>query len=643
MDGKIVIETEVETKGIDKGIAEIEKKMNDLRKKAEQPYEIDGMTISGDWNLSKEEQQYYDRLQSTLDQLNVKKAEEVVINNQVTNSIVEQQSAQEQITNNVGQWVDGVYELPNGMKLVKKETEDVADKMEDVKEKTEETKNKSNGIGDSINGIITKVGKWALALFGIRSAYSFIRSSMSTLSQYDEQLKADIEYIQFALAMAVKPVVEQIVNMAYELLGIVSGIVKALFGIDLFGKATKKDFKESKNNMKKTADYAEDIKKSLAGFDEMNILGDNVTSAGGNNDNIPEPSHGIDDWKAKGEEIGEKLKEVIEDTTSFWEKEWADTFFKFENNWGLAWAGVGLTLEGFYNIFKGIVDALGGLWDVLVGIFTNNEEKLKKGFEKLKQGIWEIVLGLGEIIAGVILSLFGTIVAIGIDLQNAFFKFVDFVINLVLECITWIVNNFVNGIKTIINFIASIPGKIAGFISGILNTIGTFLNNLKKKFKEKFDEIKNFMMAPINSFIDGIKNLWGNIKGSVENVANKIGEKLNPSKLFDGVKSGLSNIGNGIKNFFGFAKGGIIYPPKLAVGGIINQPGRGVPLTSAIGGEHGAEGVIPLTDSQQMQLLGEAIGKYITINASITNTMNGRVISRELQKVQNDMDFAMNR
>ena len=83
--------------------------------------------------------------------------------------------------------------------------------------------------------------------------------------------------------------------------------------------------------------------------------------------------------------------------------------------------------------------------------------------------------------------------------------------------------------------------------------------------------------------------------------------------------------------------------PRLAKGGIVNMPGRGVPVGSAIGGERGQEGVIPLTDSQQMALLGEAIGKYITINANIVNTMNGRVISKELQRVQNDSDFAFNR
>ena len=72
------------------------------------------------------------------------------------------------------------------------------------------------------------------------------------------------------------------------------------------------------------------------------------------------------------------------------------------------------------------------------------------------------------------------------------------------------------------------------------------------------------------------------------------------------------------------------------------MPGRGVNDMGANIGERGAEGVIPLTNSQMMSELGKAIGQYITINANITNTMNGRVISRELQKINNNSDFARN-
>ena len=63
----------------------------------------------------------------------------------------------------------------------------------------------------------------------------------------------------------------------------------------------------------------------------------------------------------------------------------------------------------------------------------------------------------------------------------------------------------------------------------------------------------------------------------------------------------------------------------------------------ALAGEAGAEGIIPLTDNQAMETLGEAIGRYITINANIVNSMNGRTISRELQRIRGTQDFAYNK
>ena len=154
-------------------------------------------------------------------------------------------------------------------------------------------------------------------------------------------------------------------------------------------------------------------------------------------------------------------------------------------------------------------------------------------------------------------------------------------------------------------------------------------------------------------------NLWNKIKGTLKGWGEKIGQVVGGA-LKNAINSILGTI-DGILNtpikainslidkirkvpgLGGLQRLNTIKIPRLAKGGIINLPGRGVPVGSAIGGERGQEGVIPLTDSQQMALLGEAIGKYITVNANITNTMNGRVISRELQKVQNENDFAFNR
>ena len=124
-------------------------------------------------------------------------------------------------------------------------------------------------------------------------------------------------------------------------------------------------------------------------------------------------------------------------------------------------------------------------------------------------------------------------------------------------------------------------------------------------------------------------NIWNSFKNAWNNFINGLKKEVKITYSAEGGGTGAYGSGDGGGGFR--AKGGIYYP-KLAVGGIINMPGRGVPYHGATIGERGAEAVVPLTDSQQMALIGEAIGKYITINAKIVNSMNGRILNSELQK-----------
>ena len=144
---------------------------------------------------------------------------------------------------------------------------------------------------------------------------------------------------------------------------------------------------------------------------------------------------------------------------------------------------------------------------------------------------------------------------------------------------------------------------------------------------------------------DKYRTKWERFKSDWKKNVAKLSGKVTLNLVLLGVPAAMEAIARVTAKAKGkkSAKGAIVKIPKLAIGGVVNQPGRGVPLGGAITGERGAEGVIPLTDSQQMALLGEAIGRYITVNTSITNTMNGRVISRELKKVQNEENFAFNR
>lgn len=160
----------------------------------------------------------------------------------------------------------------------------------------------------------------------------------------------------------------------------------------------------------------------------------------------------------------------------------------------------------------------------------------------------------------------------------------------------------------------------------------TFLQDIPDSIQKSIDPSR--YDSAFTKFKNNWNSLFNNLKKDIQ--------------LYIQMKFGFSaggGAGGGAGSGGGRAKGGVFYPsqlPKLAVGGIINVPGRGMPYNGAVIGERGAEAVVPLTDTQQMELLGSTIGKYITVNANIVNTMNGRIISRELKQIQNEQDFAYN-
>ena len=113
------------------------------------------------------------------------------------------------------------------------------------------------------------------------------------------------------------------------------------------------------------------------------------------------------------------------------------------------------------------------------------------------------------------------------------------------------------------------------------------------------------------------------------NFFSKLGESasyvLDPTKWGKGFTSGLKSI----------------WKKKMAVGGIINNPGHGVALGSnIIGGEAGREGVLPLTDASVMSMLGAEIGKYVSVNNLVDVNYDGQRIKR-ISKSSDNRDAIM--
>ena len=464
-------------------------------------------------------------------------------------------------------------------------------------------------VGNSVSKTISKVGKWALAVFGVRSAYMFVRQSASTLAQYNEQIASDLEYMQFALASMLQPVIEGLIQLVFRLLTYINYIAQAWFGVNLFANASAKA-------MQKGFKSAEKMKKSLAGFDEMNVMSD-ASGGGGAGGGAGLPS--IDLSQLQGEVPG-------------WIQWIADN--KDIVIAGLLGIAGGLTAINFglksIQAF-GIGVALAGIIFTIQSLIKFLQDPTFENFTNIIIGIGIAITGVGIIISSIPLIVIGVITLIVATIVKNY----DYIIGLFNKLINWFENDFIGALhylfgpvgdilaQPFIFAINSIKGLFEGLFGGIKKIITGIIQIFKGDFKNGisnvFGGLKDILLAPFNSLISGINSL---IRG-----VNKI--------KFD-VPDWVPGMGG---KKFGF---NIPQIPKLAVGGIVNMPSRGVPIGGAIAGESGAEGVIPLTDSQAMETLGATIGKYITINANITNTMNGRVISRELQKINNNSDFARN-
>lgn len=329
------------------------------------------------------------------------------------------------------------------------------------------------------------------------------------------------------------------------------------------------------------------------------------------------------------------------------------------------WQSFAIILGGIALIVAGIALAIGPIPALIAGIILviaaiglavyKNWDKIKAVLSIVGQWIYDNII---EPVVNYFKDLWERIKAIFAPIIEFFKPILQTIIDTVkvhIETIINFVKTVWENIKIIVDNIKQIFGFLVSFIKdNIIKPIGDFIsekiNNAKQKIRAFVESVKSFFSPLINFF----NNLINKIRGYLVSIGSKIGDAI--AGAFKGVINTILAVAEGFLNRPINAVNKLIDKintlpgvhlttlktfnfPRLAKGGIINQPGRGV----AIGGESGREGVIPLTDSQQMELLGEAIGRYITVNANITNTMNGRVISRELQKINNENDFAFNR
>lgn len=795
-DGYLRIKTKLDNSDIDKDITELENKINKVQ--------TDNLGLDKEATGLQEEINQYKKLCNEADkykeEIKQLEAERKTLTlgglsstnvpqyNSLTTNIDSMKQKYAQATIEIDKQaskIDKVYAKLNKIKA--KQTENNA-KIQQYKEKIESINvdKVSADLGKTnlhTNSIIKKVGQWALAVLGVRSAYSAIRSAMNTLSQYNKQLATDISYIQYALAKVLEPIIMGFINIIYKLLAYVNYLAQAWFNVNLFAGASSKSFANASKNLSGAVKQAKELNKSTQSFDEMNIVQDNSSSSSDAGISMPSTDLAnikdvkIPEWLVKFKEF---CQPVIDFFNMMIEKYGPvaggiiiivgalggllilKSIINLIKNLGKTATGVSADFTGFFNSLgkaTEIIAILGGLALVITSItglidtFSQSGMTLGEvagllgivlgelvgtfillaGTMSLLTPSWQSIAGaivifgglalvlvtvtnlidtfsksgmkLGEVI-GVMATILVTIVALmgavallgplmtaglipfvvviaGISallivmsatlptILDACSKFIQNIAPVIITLIKTInecINNTIRVLgevlppiirsvgsvfSSIFNGISNVVTSVGNTVSKIINSMGNVVVSILEAIRRVIKQIGDTITQVAKTIIKFIRELGPAINNFVDNTIVAITKLVNfvVSAIEYLVNTALVGLNGVIKTInkvpgVNFPKINSVYiprfRPKLATGGIVNMPGKGVDIGGAIAGEAGKEGVLPLTNPQAMAELGREIGKWINVNNVLNNYMDGRLIQRGLAKRKQELAFATN-
>lgn len=547
--------------------------------------------------------------------------------------------------------------------------------------------NKSNN-NFNIDGIIKKLSRFTLALFGVRGAFTIISKASRTYMSSNEQLSNQLENNWAALGTILGPIIEYVVKLIRKAVTAILYFVSLLTGVNYIAKANESALKKQSKATDGLAKSTKKANKELAHFDELNVLNKNAGVGGGLGTGLN--SAELFDENELSEKLRENLKKIADFLKSeiypialkLWNNVLKPMFDFFAKNPDLLIGIIGgimafklgdkigklATLLGGSS--AGLIGGLVLLDAVLVTLASNGIKKVLENHKELQQTMEDLIAmtkssnknwkentdkmvenakqgkNTTEQNEKLVDGLLNTIEAdkhLNEQIQEQ---------NTLAQILTGTYSENKEMLKLNKDEISDNVSKLQDmYKQGLLN------DEQKQKFSDLiWDEVRNLQKENENLDINSSK--YQENKKKIDNLIKSFEEITGSTYVAElDVKADTSKAKSKLSNFFSGLGGDLfasLFPglglartlskiSKLAKGGIVNMPGPGVPVGGAIAGERGAEGVIPLTDSQQMSLLGEAIGKYITINLTNNTNLDGRIIDRRITQVHSNNNFMTNR
>lgn len=510
-------------------------------------------------------------------------------------------------------------------------------KLSQTKEEANQTKNEINEafqrrhllkFGDGFNEIGKKIDKFKskmTKLIGAAMVFNLLRNSLTNLrnkyitllksnddfSSSLNQIKANLMTAFAPIYNACLPAINSLMNALSKITGTIAVFVSGLFGTSL--ENAKNQAKGLSKALDETKKSGEEASGSLASFDNLEVISDSGSSAGGSGNSNP----GIDysgeiQYSQRLLDFLNKIKDFVVDNKEVILGLLAGisaglVLIKFGLD-GIMALGIGLIIAGIVTLVQGIINFINDpSW--------SNFAVILQGLALILAGVAIAMLAVNAanpvawilLAIAVVTTLVTLIIKYWDEICNIFGKvgqwFYDNVITPVADFFVGMWNGLVDGAAAAWNGIKDVFSTVASFFKNIFSNAW---NAVKKVFSvggKIFDGIKD-------GIIDGFKAIVNAIIGGINKVV---------AIPFNGINGALRKIRDisflGISPFKGLIKE-IPVPqiPQLATGAVI--PPRQKFLAMLGDQKHGTNIEAPLETIKQAnrEVMQEFMGAFSNLN-----------------------------
>ena len=137
------------------------------------------------------------------------------------------------------------------------------------------------GAGSAIDMITGRLGKWGIAMLGVRSAFTGLRKAVSAYMSENEDVANRLTSIWTSLGNLLGPLINWVTDKVLYLIGVLNGLLNVLFGVNLKVKQVGSSASGTGSALSGAGAAAKEASKELSAFDEINKLSDPSSSSGG--------------------------------------------------------------------------------------------------------------------------------------------------------------------------------------------------------------------------------------------------------------------------------------------------------------------------------------------------------------------------